>query len=128
CYARGSIGAERMAAAYVAAPMRYKQEGFGADRASIGVVATGEETGDRRGHGITWLLKNHRGLIEAEYALNEGAGGGMRDGKALRVGIQTSEKVYVSYRLEVKNPGGHSSVPSKDNAIYRLADGLARLA
>ena len=126
-YARGSSDNKFMAAAFVTNLIRYKQEGFVPDRDIVVVLETDEETGDRQGHGITWLLKNHRGLIDAEYALNEGAGVGMRDGKAFRVGIQTSEKIYVSYRLEVRNPGGHSSVPSKDNAIYRLADGLARL-
>jgi acetylornithine deacetylase/succinyl-diaminopimelate desuccinylase-like protein len=60
--------------------------------------------------------------------LNEGGGVGLLNGKPLATSLQTSEKVSVSYRLEVKNPGGHSSLPSKDNAIYRMADGLARLA
>ena len=78
--------------------------------------------------GIQWLLKNHRDLIDAEFALNEGGGVGLKNGKPLANSVQTSEKVSLSYQLEVKNPGGHSSLPSKDNAIYRLADGLARLA
>ena len=78
--------------------------------------------------GIQWLIKNHRDLIDAEFALNEGGGVGLRNGKALRNNIQTSEKVPVDFSFEVKNPGGHSSVPSKDNAIYHLAGGLTRLA
>jgi acetylornithine deacetylase/succinyl-diaminopimelate desuccinylase-like protein len=78
--------------------------------------------------GIRWLLKEHRDLIDAEFALNEGGGVGLLNGKPLVNGLQTSEKVPVSYRLEVKNPGGHSSLPSKDNAIYRMANGLVRLA
>ncbi len=77
---------------------------------------------------MQWLLKNHRDLIDAEFALNEGGGVGLMNGKPLANSVQTSEKVSLSYQLEVKNPGGHSSLPSKDNAIYRLADGLARLA
>jgi acetylornithine deacetylase/succinyl-diaminopimelate desuccinylase-like protein len=78
--------------------------------------------------GIQWLIKNHRDLLDAEYALNEGGGVGLRNGKALRNTVQTSEKVPVDYSLEVHNSGGHSSVPSKNNAIYHLAGGLTRLA
>jgi acetylornithine deacetylase/succinyl-diaminopimelate desuccinylase-like protein len=60
--------------------------------------------------------------------LNEGGGVGLKDGKPIRVAVQTSEKVSVSFQLTVKNKGGHSSLPTKDNAIYRLAGGLTRLA
>jgi acetylornithine deacetylase/succinyl-diaminopimelate desuccinylase-like protein len=127
-YARGSLDDKFMAAAFVANLIRYKQENFVPERDIIVLLETDEEIGDRRGNGITWLLKNHRDLIDAEYALNEGAGVVLKDGKPLRVGIQTSEKFSVSYRLQVKNPGGHSSVPSKDNAIYRLAEGLSRVS
>jgi acetylornithine deacetylase/succinyl-diaminopimelate desuccinylase-like protein len=74
------------------------------------------------------MWAHHRDLIDAEFALNEGGGVGLKDGKAIRNSIQTSEKVSLSYQLEVKNKGGHSSVPSKDNAIYHLAGGLSRLA
>ena len=77
--------------------------------------------------GIQWLIKNHRDLIAAEYALNEGGGVGIKNGKLIRNSLQTMEKVYLNYRLEVLNKGGHSSVPSTDNAIYHLAEGLARL-
>jgi acetylornithine deacetylase/succinyl-diaminopimelate desuccinylase-like protein len=77
--------------------------------------------------GIRWLLNNHRNLIDAEFSLNEGGGVGLKRGKAIRNSIQTSEKVFLSYRLEVTNKGGHSSVPTADNAIYHLAEGLARL-
>jgi acetylornithine deacetylase/succinyl-diaminopimelate desuccinylase-like protein len=78
--------------------------------------------------GIQWLLKNHRDLIDAEFALNEGGSAASKDGKPYLNRIQTSEKVFVNYRLEVKNPGGHSSLPTRDNAIYHLADALGRLA
>lgn len=87
-----------------------------------------EEILDRDEIGIRWLLKNHRELIDAEFALNEGAGITLRDGRPQRVGLQTSEKVSINYRLEATGPGGHSSVPAKDNAILRLSAGLARLA
>ena len=94
----------------------------------IVALETDEEILDRDGLGIQWLLKNHRDLINAEFALNEGGGVGLKDGKPIRNSVQTSEKVSLSYRLDVKNKGGHSSVPTKDNAIYHLAEGLVRLS
>src|SRR5262249_39664521 len=78
--------------------------------------------------GIQWLLKNHRDLIEAEFALNEGGPVGLKNGKPIRNSVQTIEKVSRSYQLEVKNKGGHGSMPTKDNAIYRLSEGLVRLS
>jgi acetylornithine deacetylase/succinyl-diaminopimelate desuccinylase-like protein len=78
--------------------------------------------------GIRWLLANHRALIDAEFAINEGAGVGLQDGKPVRNSVQTAEKVSASFQLEVRNKGGHSSVPVADNAIYRLAEGLSRLS
>ena len=73
-------------------------------------------------------MKNHRPLIDAEFALNEGGPVGLKNGKPIRNSVQTSEKVSLTYQLEVKNRGGHSSQPRRDNAIYHLAEGLARLA
>jgi acetylornithine deacetylase/succinyl-diaminopimelate desuccinylase-like protein len=127
-YGRGTGDDKSMVATFVANLIRYKQEGFRPDRDIIVALETDEETLDVNAVGIQWLIKNHRDLIEAEFALNEGAGVGARNGKALRNGVQTSEKVSYTYRLEVKNPGGHSSAPSKDNAIYHLVQGLARLS
>ena len=73
-------------------------------------------------------MKEHRDLVDAEYALNADAGGGeLRDGKPLTFLIQTAEKVFLSFQLEVRNKGGHSSRPVPDNAIYRLAEGLVKL-
>jgi acetylornithine deacetylase/succinyl-diaminopimelate desuccinylase-like protein len=91
-------------------------------------LETDEEILDHDALGIQWLIKNHRDLIDAEFALNEGGGVGLKDGKPIRNSVQTSEKFSVTYRFEVKNRGGHSAVPVKDNAIYRLAEGLARLS
>ena len=127
-YGRGSADDKFMAAAFVANLIRYRQEGFRPERDLIVVLETDEEIGDANNMGIRWLLANHRDLIDAEFALNEGAGVGLKNGKPLRHGLQTAEKVPVNYRLEVKNAGGHSSLPVKDNAIYRLSEGLARLA
>lgn len=127
-YGRGVLDDKFMAAVFVANLIRYKQEGFRPDRDLIVALETDEEINDANAMGVQWLLKNHRDLIDAEFALNEGGSVGLLNGKPLSNSVQTSEKVSFSYRLEVKNPGGHSSLPSKDNAIYRLADGLARLA
>src|SRR6185436_10222475 len=78
-------------------------------------------------NGVVWLLKNHRPLIEAAYALNEGGGGEIKDGRHRANDVQASEKQYLSYRLEVRNKGGHSSLPERDNAIVRLADALGKV-
>ncbi len=127
-YGRGVADNKFMAAVFVANLIRYKQEGFRPDRDLIVVLETDEEILDANVQGIQWLLKHHRLLIDAEFALNEGGGVGLVNGKPQVHSLQTSEKVSYSFRLEVKNPGGHSSLPSKNNAIYRLADGLARLS
>src|ERR1700676_4934513 len=127
-YARGSGDDKYMAAALVTNLIRYKQEGYKPDRDIILALETDEEIFDRDGLGIQWLLKNHRDLIDAEFALNEGGGVGLKDGKPIRNSVQTSEKVVLNYRFDVKNRGGHSAVPLKDNAIYRLAEGLVRLS
>jgi acetylornithine deacetylase/succinyl-diaminopimelate desuccinylase-like protein len=127
-YARGSGDDKFMAAAFVANMIRYKQEDYKPDRDIILALETDEEILDANALGIQWLLKNHRDLIDAEFALNEGSGVGLKDGKAIRNSVQTSEKVSTSYRHDVKNRGGHSSVPAKDNAIYHLAEGLVRLS
>jgi acetylornithine deacetylase/succinyl-diaminopimelate desuccinylase-like protein len=127
-YARGSGDDKFMAATFVATMIRYKQEGFKPVRDIILLLETDEEIGDNDAVGIQWMIKNHRDLIDAEFALNEGGRVGLKNGKPLRADLQTSEKVFVNYSFEVKNSGGHSSLPSKDNAIYHLAEGLARLS
>ena len=127
-YGRGTGDDKFMAAAFIANLIRYKQEAYKPDRDIIIALETDEEILDHDGLGIQWLIKNHRDLIDAEFALNEGGGVGLKDGKPIRNGVQTSEKFSVTFRLEVKNRGGHSAVPMKDNAIYRLAEGLARLS
>jgi acetylornithine deacetylase/succinyl-diaminopimelate desuccinylase-like protein len=125
---RGTGDDKYMAAAFVANLIRYKTEGYRPDRDIIVALETDEEIGDGKALGIRWLIENHRDLIDAEFALNEGGGVGLKHGKPIRNGVQTSEKISLSYRLEALNKGGHSSVPSPDNAIYHLAEGLAKLA
>jgi acetylornithine deacetylase/succinyl-diaminopimelate desuccinylase-like protein len=127
-YGRGSGDDKYMASAFVANLIRYKQDGYKGDRDIILALETDEETLDRDALGIQWLLKNHRDLIDAEFALNEGGPVGLKNGKPIRNSVQTSEKISLSYQLEVKNRGGHSSLPRRDNAIYRLAEGLVRLS
>src|SRR5579871_3347241 len=127
-YGRGTVDDKFMAAMFVTNLIRYKQEGYRPDRDIIVALETDEEIGDVNTLGIRWLIKNHRDLIDAEFALNEGGAVDLKHGKPIRNGVQTSEKVNLFYRLEAFNKGGHSSVPSPDNAIYHLAEGLARLA
>jgi len=125
-YGRGSSDNKAGAAMLVANLIRYKREGFVPSRDLI-VVLTGDE--ETSGNSIQQLLKQHRDLVDADYALNTDAGGGeLRDGKAIAFSVQTAEKVYLTFLLEVRNKGGHSSVPEPDNAIYRLTAGLNRLA
>jgi acetylornithine deacetylase/succinyl-diaminopimelate desuccinylase-like protein len=126
-YGRGTGDDKYMATAWVVNMMRWKKEGWKPDRDLILVLETDEEISDRNGLGITWLIKNHRDLIDAEYAINEGGGVGAKDGKPFANSIQTAEKVFQSFWLETRNSGGHSSQPRKDNAIYELADALGRL-
>ena len=127
-YGRGTADDKYMAASFVANLIRYKQEGYKPDRDIILVLETDEEIFDADHRGINWLLANHRDLIEAEFALNEGGGTTLKDGKVTRTSVQASEKIVMNFELAVKNPGGHSAAPRKDNAIYQLADGLSRLA
>jgi acetylornithine deacetylase/succinyl-diaminopimelate desuccinylase-like protein len=110
----------------VANLMRLKEEGFKPDRDLILALTADEEGGVF--NGVEWLVKNHKDLIDAEFAINEGGGGNMRKGKYLTNEVQASEKVFQNFRLEVTNSGGHSSLPVKDNAIYHLSEGLTRLA
>jgi acetylornithine deacetylase/succinyl-diaminopimelate desuccinylase-like protein len=125
-YGRGTSDDKAMAAIWIANLIRYKQEGFKPDRDLIVCLTADEETGNF--NGVAWLLKQHRNLIDAEYCINEGGDGEIKNGKRLLMEVQASEKVYLSFRLEAKNPGGHSSLPVKDNAIYHLSEGLVRLA
>ena len=124
-YGRGTTDDKDEAAIHIANFIRMKEEGFQPDRDIIVALTADEEGGPN--NGVQWLLENHRELIDAEYALNEGGGGAMKDGQRISNGVQASEKVYQSFTLEVTNPGGHSSLPVKDNAIYHLADALVRI-
>jgi acetylornithine deacetylase/succinyl-diaminopimelate desuccinylase-like protein len=127
-YARGAADDKAMASVFVANMIRYKAEKLPLKRDVIMALTCDEEMVPSNFDGAEYLVKHHRPLIDAEIALNEGGGGLLdKEGKPLRNGIQAGEKIYQSFQLEVTNPGGHSSAPFRDNAIYHLADGLSRL-
>jgi acetylornithine deacetylase/succinyl-diaminopimelate desuccinylase-like protein len=125
-YGRGTADIKSGAAVLAAGLIRLKQEGFVPDRDLILALTADEEGGTA--NGVDWLVRTHRDLIDAEYCLNvDGGGGEISKGIRIANELQTSEKVYLSFRLETKNTGGHSSLPVKDNAIYHLSAGLVRL-
>jgi acetylornithine deacetylase/succinyl-diaminopimelate desuccinylase-like protein len=126
-YGRGTGDDKAQAAVWIANLIQYKKEGFKPDRDII-VALTADEEGGGPYNGVAWLLKNHRDLIDAEFALNEGGWGESLDGKRISNDLQVSEKYVINFRLEVRNKGGHSSMPVADNAIYRLAAALQHLA
>ena len=125
-YGRGTADDKAMAAIFVANLIRYRAQGL-KPRRDIIVALTADEEGGTH-NGVAYLLKNRRELIEAEMALNEGGGGQLRGGKPVMHGVQVSEKVPKNFTFEALNPGGHSSVPEKANAIYDLSSALDRLS
>jgi len=126
-YGRGTMDDKAQAAIWIANLIRYKREGLRPDRDII-VALTADEEGGGPYNGVDWLLKNHRDLIDAELALNEGGFGEELNGKRIDNQVQPSEKYMINFRLEVHNKGGHSSMPVPDNAIYHLAGALDRLS
>ena len=126
-YGRGVGDDKAQAAVWIANLIRYKREGFKPDRDII-VALTADEEGGGPFNGVEWLLKNKRDLIDAELCLNEGGWGESMNGTRLSNDVQVSEKYVINYRLEVRNKGGHSSLPVADNAIYHLAGALDRLS
>ncbi len=126
-YGRGTGDDKAQAAVWIANLIRYKREGFKPDRDII-VALTADEEGGGPFNGIDWLLKNHRELIDADLALNEGGWGETSGGRKISNDLQVSEKYVINFRFEVHNKGGHSSLPVADNAIYHLAGALERLS
>lgn len=124
-YGRGTTDDKAQAAIWIALMIRLREEGFRPERDIIVALTADEEGGTA--NGVIWLLENHPELIDAAFALNEGAGGALKNGERLSNNVQASEKVYLSFQLEVTNPGGHSSLPVKDNAIYHLAAALTQI-
>jgi acetylornithine deacetylase/succinyl-diaminopimelate desuccinylase-like protein len=127
-YARGASDMKSLVAAWVDTMIRLKEEGFKAPRSIKMALTCGEETSTAF-NGASWLATHERALIDAEFALNEGGGGRLDEkGKPLIMTVQAAEKFPQNYQLEVTNPGGHSSRPVPNNAIYHLAAGLTKIS
>jgi acetylornithine deacetylase/succinyl-diaminopimelate desuccinylase-like protein len=127
-YGRGASDVKDGAATLIAAMLRLRRERLRPRRTLILALTAGEEGGGGY-NGVAWLLANHRDVIDAEFCLNVDGGDPLiKNGRRVLRALQASEKLYQSFRLEVTNPGGHSSIPPRENAIYRLAAGLDRLS
>ena len=125
-YGRGTDDMKEGDAILVTNFIRMKKENYKPDRDLILALTADEEGGDF--NGVDWLVKNHRDWIDAEYCINLDGGEFERNGtQRVLTAIQASEKVYADFQLESLNPGGHSSLPSPDNAIYHLANALAKI-
>jgi acetylornithine deacetylase/succinyl-diaminopimelate desuccinylase-like protein len=123
-YGRGTQDMKESDAIAVADFIRMKKEGFVPNRDIILALTADEEGG--KSNGVEWLLKNHPELVAAEFALNPDSGE-VRPDKPLVVGFEATEKLYADYQILATNPGGHSSLPTPDNAIYHIADALVLL-
>ena len=125
-YGRGTQDMKDNDAIMVTTFIRLKQEGYRPDRDLILALTADEEGG--ASNGVDWLLKNHRELIDAAYVLNtDGGGVGMQHGRPVVMEVNATEKLYGDFELSATNPGGHSSLPTRNNAIYHVADALGRL-
>jgi acetylornithine deacetylase/succinyl-diaminopimelate desuccinylase-like protein len=126
-YGRGTSDIKGGAAGLVATLLRLRQEGIVPRGDYVLALTAGEEDGGD--NGVEWLLAHRPELIKAQYSVNvDGGGPEIRNGKPAVLSVETAEKVYLSFTLTVRHPGGHSSLPTPDNAIYRLAHGLAKLS
>ena len=126
-YGRGTQDIKGEGALLVATFIRLKREGFVPDRDLI-LALTADEEGGRGPNGVAWLLGHRRELIDAEFCLNTDAGGGYaRQGRQLLYSVQAAEKGYLSLTLRARNPGGHSSLPVRENAIYELSEALLKV-
>ncbi len=128
-YGRGTADMKGQAAIWLDLMIRLKQQrNFRPSRDLVMALTCGEETSNRV-NGIDYILQNHRDLFDVAFALNEGAGGLLsEDGKPLALQVQAGEKIHQVYSLEVTNPGGHSSRPVPENAIYRLAAAMEKVS
>src|SRR6202790_3996465 len=125
-YGRGTKDMKAGDALLLTTFARLKKEGYVPDRDLILALTADEEGGNF--NGVEWLLKEHRDWVDAEYCINlDGGEFEKQNGKRLMAAMQGSEKVYADYQFESVNPGGHSSEPVRDNAIYHLTGALTRL-
>lgn len=126
-YGRGTSDIKGGAAGLVATLLRLHAENFVPQSDYVLALTAGEEDGGD--NGVQWLLAHRPELVKAQYAINvDGGGPEIRNGKPAVLSVETAEKIYVSYTLTARNPGGHSSLPVADNAIYGLAQALAKLS
>ncbi len=126
-YARGAADDKAQAAIWVDTLVRFREENYRPRRTLKLVLTCGEETSGAF-NGAQWLTENQRELIDAAFAINEGGGGELdAEGHRLAHEVEAGQKIFQNFRLEVTNPGGHSSVPRKDNAIYQLAGALKKI-
>jgi len=125
-YGRGTQDMKDGDAIMVTTLIRFKKEGYVPNRDIILALTADEEGGSS--NGVDWLIKHHRDLMDAEFVFNPDGGGVVAEhGKAGIMEVDAAEKVYADYQLTVTNPGGHSSIPLPDNAIYHLVNGLGRI-
>ena len=125
--ARGSSDDKAMAASFVSILSQLRREGFKPSRDIILALTSDEELGDVPSNGAFWLVNHQRPLIDAEFGINEGGGGQLNKGKPILHRMQVAEKVYTTYKLEVRDVGGHSSLPTATNPVYELGAALGRL-
>ncbi len=125
--ARGAIDDKAMASIFVSVLGQLKKEGFAPNRDIILALTADEEKGSSPANGARWLLKNRRALVDAEFGINEGGRGELKDGKPLSHIVQIAEKSYVQVEFEATGPGGHSARPTVDNTLYEVAEALVRL-
>jgi acetylornithine deacetylase/succinyl-diaminopimelate desuccinylase-like protein len=127
-YGRGTSDIKDGAATLVETLLRFRREHIVPERTLILALTAGEEGGGGY-NGITWLIRNHRDLIDAEWCINPDGGDPLiKDGKKIVRPVQASEKTFQGFWLTVTNKGGHSSMPTPDNAITRLANAIGRLS
>ncbi len=125
-YGRGTQDMKESDAILVTTFIRLKKSGVVPDRDLILALTADEEGG--KSNGVDWLLREHRELVDAAYAINPDSGGvNLEKGKPIAVDVEATEKLYGDYQLTALNRGGHSSLPVPDNAIYHIADALTRL-
>jgi acetylornithine deacetylase/succinyl-diaminopimelate desuccinylase-like protein len=124
-YGRGTSDDKAMASIFIANLLRFKKENYVPERDIILALTADEEGGPA--NGVRWLISNHKELLDAAYALNEGGGGALRDGKPFINSVGAAEKVSANFTISTANRGGHSSVPRDDNAIYELAQALTHI-
>lgn len=128
-YGRGVFDMKGEDAAVLTSLIRLKREGYVPDRDIIAAFTADEESGDGASDGVRWLVAEHRPLVDAAFVINPDSGAGdLENGRRLDLNFQTSEKTYVTYTATASSPGGHSSLPEPDNAIYRLSEALVRLS